>query len=180
MMMSSDCQSSIDVGGTVVANRDRLGHRRIERNEEPDMSTTEANKELVRQEIAGLSANHSDVIDRLYADEIVVGMNRTRSDESVVTRDDVKALYEEWHEAFPDLTTEINEEVADGDVVVCHVTLRGTHEGAFRGIEPTGNGIEVDGFHFRRISEGKIVEVRSMVGMGTLLAQLGVELPFRT
>lgn len=135
-------------------------------------------KELVRYEIAELfERGNVAVVDDLYADDVVVGIRRTGSAESVASRDDVKAIYREWNEAFPDLAVDINSETVEDGTVVAHVTLYGIHEGPFRGIEPTGNAVSVDGFHQRRVEDGRIVEAVSMVEMGELLRQLGVELP---
>jgi steroid delta-isomerase-like uncharacterized protein len=144
------------------------------------MSQTEdfTTKELVRYEITELfERGNVDVVDDLYAEDVVVGIRRTGSDEPVASRSDIKALFGEWHDAFPDLNVDINSEAVDGDTVVAHVTLYGTHEGEFRGIEPTGNRISVDGFHQRRVRDGEIVEAVSMVEMGELLRQLDVDLP---
>ena len=135
-------------------------------------------KELVRYEIAELfERGNVGVVDDLYAEGVVVGIRRTGADEPVASREDIKDIYREWNAAFPDLNVDINNEVVDDHLVVAHVTLYGTHEGSFRGIEPTGNRISVDGFHQRRVRDGKIVEAVSMVEMGELLRQLDVELP---
>jgi steroid delta-isomerase-like uncharacterized protein len=135
-------------------------------------------KELVRYEIAELfERGNVDVVDDLYAEDVVVGIRRTGSEEPVASREDVKAIYREWSEAFPDLAVDINSETVEDGTVVAHVTLYGTHEGSFRGVEPTGNTISVDGFHQRRVEDGQIVEAVSMVEMGELLRQLDAELP---
>ena len=102
---------------------------------------------------------------------------RTGDDQPVVSREDIKALYQEWKTAFPDLDVEVEHEALEGDTVMQYVTMRGTHEGPFRGIDPTGNEIAVPGFHMRRVRDGKIVETASVAGMATLLGQLGVDLP---
>ncbi|MWG34107.1 ester cyclase [Halomarina oriensis] len=137
-------------------------------------------KELVRYEITELfERGNVDVVDELYADGVRVGIRRTGSDEPIASRRDIRALFGEWHEAFPDLNVDINSEVIEDDTVVAHVTLYGTHEGEFRGIDPTGNRISVDMFHQRRVRDGEIVEAVSMVEMGELLRQLDVELPLQ-
>lgn len=144
------------------------------------MTETEGftNKELVRYEITELfERGNVGVVDDLYAEDVVVGIRRTGSDEPVASRQAIKDIYREWNTAFPDLNVDINSEVVDDETVTAHVTLYGTHEGEFRGIEPTGNRISVDGFHQRRVEGGKIVEAVSMVEMGELLRQLDVELP---
>ncbi|KTG10355.1 hypothetical protein AUR64_12355 [Haloprofundus marisrubri] len=143
-----------------------------------ETSSIEANKELVRRESAEiLEKDNFDFLDEVYADDITVRMVRAGSEDPVVGRENIKTVYEEWKTAFPDLTAEINAEAAEGDVVMHHLTLRGTHEGPFRGVDPTGNEIQVNGFHLRRIHDGKIVETASMVEMSELLRQIGVDLP---
>lgn len=145
------------------------------------MATTsqmEANRALLQREREELTERKNvGAVDELYAERVTVRMTRSGTDETVVDREDLKALYREWFTAFPDLTEEIHARVAEGDEVMEYLTVRGTHEGPFRGIEPTGETIAVDGYHYRRIEDGHIVETASMVGMVTLFSQLGVELP---
>ncbi|MWG36771.1 ester cyclase [Halomarina oriensis] len=141
-------------------------------------SQTEANRALLQREREELTlAKNVDAVDDLYADHVTVRMTRSGTDETVVDREDLKALYREWFGAFPDLTEEVHARVAEGDEVMEYLTIRGTHEGPFRGIEPTGAEIEADGYHYRRIEDGRIVETASMVGMTTVYQQLGVDLP---
>ena len=44
--------------------------------------------------------------------------------------------------AFPDATMEINEQLAERDLVATRKTLRGTHRGELWGLPPTGNRVE--------------------------------------
>ncbi|MFD1515235.1 ester cyclase [Halomarina rubra] len=139
---------------------------------------TEANKDLVRRESVELTENKNvDAVDDLYAEDVRVRLTRTGTDDLVVSREDVKSLYREWFSAFPDLAEVSHALVAEGDEVMEYVTVTGTHEGTFRGIEPTGTRIEVDGYHYRRVEDGKITEMASMVGMTSLFSQLGVDVP---
>lgn len=136
------------------------------------------NRALVERENRLLTKGASfDYIDELYAEDVVVNMSRTGDDQPVVSREGIKALYQEWKAAFPDFQVDVEHEAVEGDKVMQYVTMRGTHEGTFRGIEPTGNEIAVPGFHMRRFQDGQIVETASVAGMATLLGQLGVDLP---
>jgi len=76
--------------------------------------------------------------------------------------------------SFPDNRHEVEEIIAEGDKVVVHCTLTGTHEGEFMGIPPTGRSIEVTEIHVYRLEDGKAVEHR--VGRDDLgaMRQLGV------
>ncbi|RDZ48108.1 hypothetical protein C5B86_03345 [Haloferax sp. Atlit-19N] len=141
-------------------------------------TATEENRTLIRTEFdRAWNRDELDALDELYADTVCIATTRSGSDEALVTREDSKELHGEWDGAFPDATTEINAMVAEGDAVMVWWTLRGTHLGTFRGIEPTGSQIAVDGFSYRRIDEGTIVEVKDAASMATLFSQLGVELP---
>lgn len=143
----------------------------------PSSSNVEANKELVQTELREvLEHRNFAFVDDIYDETVEIRTQRV-GEGPLVSRADIKDHYAEWTHAFPDLTVEVNEAVAEGDVVVTHVTLKGTHEGNFRGIDSTGAVITVDGFHLREIQDGKIVATSSMVGMATLLEQLGFSTP---
>jgi predicted ester cyclase len=60
--------------------------------------------------------------------------------------------------AFPDCRWEEQAMVAEGDLVVGRYVLRGTHQGEFFGIPPTGRSIAVSNIHILRIAGGVIVE----------------------
>src|SRR5437868_6186043 len=60
--------------------------------------------------------------------------------------------------AFPDLKATVEDLLADGDKVIAMVSYRGTHQGAFRSISPTGKPITVVGINIFRIVNGKMEE----------------------
>jgi serine phosphatase RsbU (regulator of sigma subunit) len=73
--------------------------------------------------------------------------------------EDVKRFVGEFRSAFPDLRMSSKEQIAEGDRVVSHGTIRGTHQGEFRGMAPTGEEMAIEGMAvFRFSSEGKVVE----------------------
>jgi predicted ester cyclase len=88
-------------------------------------------------------------------------------------------MHAEWDEAFPDMEVEILALAAEGDHIVAHWQATGTHEASFRGIEPTGNTIEVTGFSYRKAEDGQFVEATDQAGMVSMLDQLGVEIPLQ-
>ena len=78
--------------------------------------------------------------------------------------------------AFPDIHFTVEEMIAEGDNVVVRVTWRGTHEGKFIGIAPTGGQVEVSGVELARLSDGKIVaEGWHYLDYAELMRQLGVK-----
>jgi serine phosphatase RsbU (regulator of sigma subunit) len=73
--------------------------------------------------------------------------------------EDVKHFVSEFRSAFPDFRISIDDQIAEGDKVMVHATIRGTHQREFRGMAPTGKHIEERGFSvFRFSEEGKVVE----------------------
>ncbi|HEX3909484.1 MAG TPA: ester cyclase [Solirubrobacteraceae bacterium] len=88
-----------------------------------------------------------------------------------------KQVFDEVIGAFPDYEIRIEEEIAEGDQVVTRYTARGTHEGDFLGMAPTGRRIELKGIDINRVSEGKIVEHSSEASVGVLLLELGFAPP---
>lgn len=85
----------------------------------------------------------------------------------------VKMLARAARTAFPDLTITINHAVAEGDLVVLHVTSSGTMQGDFAGMPASGKHATWDAVHIERIVDGKVIEhwvVQDQLGM---LQQLG-------
>ncbi|HEX5498921.1 MAG TPA: ester cyclase [Thermomicrobiales bacterium] len=75
--------------------------------------------------------------------------------------------------AFPDLTITYGPLVHDGDYVAATWTIRGTDEGAYLGMAPTGNAIDASGINVFRLECGRIAEVWSEMDAQTLLQQIG-------
>ncbi len=70
----------------------------------------------------------------------------------------VKETVRLYHGAFPDAHITIEDQVAEGDLVVTRWTGRGTHRGDLMGVPPSGNEVTVPGITINRISGGKIAE----------------------
>jgi predicted ester cyclase len=72
--------------------------------------------------------------------------------------------------AFPDLSATIKEQVVEGDTVVTHVELSGTHSGPFLGAEPTGREGTWSVVYLDRFEDGRVVEHTADGWMDVLLA----------
>lgn len=75
--------------------------------------------------------------------------------------------------AFPDFRFSILDQIAEGDIVATRWTIRGTHEGEFEGIPPSGKPIEMTGITIFRIANGKLIEGWTNEDMFGMLQQLG-------
>jgi steroid delta-isomerase-like uncharacterized protein len=58
-------------------------------------------------------------------------------------REGVKQFFTLFRTAFPDATMTPERLIAEGDLVVAHLRMRGTHQGEFLGVPPTGKQIDV-------------------------------------
>ena len=76
-------------------------------------------------------------------------------------------------EGFPDIQWTLEEMIAEGDVVAARFTMRGTHQGAFFGLPPTGKPIVVQAMNFYRLAGGQFVEERGQPDLLGLLQQIG-------
>jgi predicted ester cyclase len=125
-----------------------------------------ANKALVTRFYAeAINARDLDAIERLLSDEFVHnGEVRRRAEQ--------REAVAEFLEAFPDLETESELILAEGDLVCTHQRWAGTHQGRVAGIEPTGRRVEFASTAILRIRDGVISEAWDEVDLPGLLAQL--------
>ena len=87
---------------------------------------------------------------------------------------DLKPFAQAFRSAFPDWHSTVDEMIVEGDRVAERWMGRGTHQGEFQGIPPTGKRVAVPGVVFYRIAGGKIVEFRGQFDRMSLMQQLGV------
>jgi steroid delta-isomerase-like uncharacterized protein len=77
--------------------------------------------------------------------------------------------------AFPDLTVEIFDMVAEGDKVVTHKAFHGTHKGDLFGIPASNQQVEIDVMDIVRLSNGKVKEHWNVMDMESVLVKLNVQ-----
>jgi len=133
---------------------------------------SEENKAIVRRfwEEA-FSTGNLAVVDEIFAPDYVhttTGGRMGHGTEHVkrnITRDRI---------GFPDFRFTIEDMIAEGDKVVVRWTARGTHQGAFRGIPPTGKQVTITGVEIHCVVGGKIVEGWRKWDRMDVMQQLGV------
>jgi predicted ester cyclase len=132
--------------------------------------TTEAeNTKLIRRMKDELNDHTVGAFENYEA-----GMVRSGDETPLSGRGDVRALFEEYLAAFPDYHDETPELVAEGDRVVTYNEVTGTHDGPFRGIEPTGTSVRYNSFGLYWIEDAQIVGSTGMLGWPTLLILLAI------
>jgi predicted ester cyclase len=73
---------------------------------------------------------------------------------------------------FPDLSVEILEQVAEGDLVSTRKAIHATHSGDFMGIPPTGKKVIINVIDIIRLRQGKYVEHWGMSNLSDVIAEL--------
>lgn len=86
----------------------------------------------------------------------------------------LKAAYQMFIDAFPDVWFTFEDLIAEGDMVVGRGVIQGTHKGAFLGIPPTGKTIHWTGTRMFRVKNGKVTEGWINLDMLGLMQQMGV------
>jgi steroid delta-isomerase-like uncharacterized protein len=134
-------------------------------------STAEENKRIVRRIREEVEEQGDlDVIAEIFAEDVVTHtpVGDLRGPEAI------REMYESDREGLSDSTETIHDFIAEGDTVAIRLTERGTHDGEFMGIEPTGEEFEIQSMAFFRLEDGKIVEWWMQPDTLGLVQQLGL------
>jgi steroid delta-isomerase-like uncharacterized protein len=118
------------------------------------MATTSTSPTTVARAIFdALNAHDLDALVSHYADRIEERMPDVTLRSSAELREFMAGLFG----ALPDIRMEPATFAEEGEEVLVHWTLTGTHRGDFQGVKPTGKRIEFDGFEKMTIRDGKLV-----------------------
>jgi steroid delta-isomerase-like uncharacterized protein len=135
--------------------------------------STENNKALVRRFLEEVfNKKKLSVIDELIAPDHID--HSAGAVGSAVGPEGSRQLIGMMLIAFPDLHVTIEDMIAEGDKVVFRMTMRGTQQGAFGSIPPTGKQMAVSTIDIVRIAGGKIAEEWGIDDMLGMLQQLGL------
>jgi steroid delta-isomerase-like uncharacterized protein len=133
---------------------------------------SEENKAIARRIDAEVwNEGRLEVIDELVAGDYVstvVGVP-----EQIRGPQGFREFVVTYRTAFPDLQIRIDEQIAEGDIVVTRWTGTGTHEGELMGIPATGKQVTTAGINIDRIAGGKLVAGWGLFDQLGLLQQIG-------
>ena len=134
-----------------------------------------------------MSIEENKALVRRFEEEVWNGRNPSRVDEFFAAshlfraagsppldREGHRQMIAHFQDAFPDGRNTSEELLAEGDKVVQRWTFRGTHQGAFQGIPPTGKPVTLTGISIWRVAGGTIVESWHELDTLGLMQQLGV------
>ena len=76
-------------------------------------------------------------------------------------------------EAFPDIRLTVEDIFSAGEMVAARVAFRGTHQGEFQGMLPTGKEVAFSSIEINRVVGGKVEEHWVELDLLSLMQQLG-------
>jgi predicted ester cyclase len=133
----------------------------------------EANKSLVRHYYQVMSGGDLKVLDDLLSPNYNRYLSATTPP---INADAQKQRLAGLRAAFPDLQIRLDSIVAEGDYVAVYGTVKGTQQGTFQGIPPTGKQVTVWACELIRIENGKMIEHWGGTDNLVLVQQLGMTL----
>ncbi len=130
---------------------------------------SEDNKALVRR--SWELPDNLDIIDEVYAPDLVWH----DPDRDIKGSEEAKQFMSMYKTAFPDLSTTVEDLIAENDKVVTRWTVRGTHQGEIEEFgPPTGRQVEIKGITIHRVEGSKIVEEWNTYDNLSVMQQLGL------
>jgi steroid delta-isomerase-like uncharacterized protein len=135
------------------------------------VATYEQIVEANRATFAAWNAHNPDAVAAVFADDAVI--RDVGSPDMLRGRAAIRERAADLLAAFPDFRLLQLDLVVGEDSNADRWQASGTHQGAFLGMEATGNSIQVEGATFSRFdSKGLVVEDVNFWDVGALLAQL--------
>ncbi len=118
--------------------------------------SAEENKAVVRRMVEEAWNGHDpDVLEEFMAPDYFNHMAVSEHQRGIEGAKHVQR----WLEAaFSDSRFDIEDIIADGDMVAIRGTVSGTHAGEFWGNAPTGKRFSVQHVHWFRLADGKVTE----------------------
>ena len=133
--------------------------------------SAEKNKTIVRRFLEEVvSTGKVDVIEEFISEEYAEVHEGMRH---AVGIEGAKAHIRDVRQTYPDLHLSIERQIAEGEWVATCITARGTHQGSWLGIKPTGKPVTFTGVNIDRVVGGRIVEHGGAANMLGPLLEIG-------
>jgi steroid delta-isomerase-like uncharacterized protein len=137
--------------------------------------SAEENMRIVRRIYEQVFDRHNlEVVDELYT----TGFVYHSPGNADCDRDGLKQGFAAYLAAFPDARMTVEDMLAAEDRVAVRFTCRGTHQGQFMGVPPSGKQVTMTAILIHRLAGSKMVEDWEWSDQLGILRQLGlVSLP---
>jgi predicted ester cyclase len=134
--------------------------------------SVEENKGLVRRWLAEIDKADPAIVAQYIADDYL-DHNPPPYPGLPAGREGVRRAFEIALTVWSDYRHEIHRQIAEGDLVVTHLTGHGRHTGEAFGIPATGKEVRMSGISIYRVADGKLAEHWAQFDAFGLFVQLG-------
>jgi steroid delta-isomerase-like uncharacterized protein len=135
--------------------------------------TTTDNKRIVEEFISDLfTKGDLTAVDR-YLDPNFINHDPPLPG-SAAGGEGMRQAAEVFRQAFPDWRSDVQQMIAEGDLVAEHFVAHGTHRGSVMGEPPTGQHVVLRGINIFRMAGDKIIERWGRLDDLGMLQQLGL------
>jgi predicted ester cyclase len=136
-------------------------------HEEDTMSSSEKNKDAVRDCLTEASRGNFGALDAVVSDDYVLHPEGVRGAQGLAD------MVEGYRRALAGLTVTVDHQFTEGDYVATRSTIRGRHEGELMGTAPTGREVAFTMLTISRCRDGRIEEEWELADTVSLLQQVG-------
>ena len=133
----------------------------------------EENKVVVRRFFAALDDQDVDTVGDMLASDYRLHFDGN----PVMDRGAGIGFFSAFLAAFPDISHQVQDQLAEGDRVATRILVRGTHQKEMMGIPATGKEIAISAINMVRVDDGKIAEHWVNSDSLGMMMQLGVVPP---
>ncbi len=126
---------------------------------------------FVQRVVDAYNGRALEAFDSLLTEDVVL----VRDEEKAHGRDEFKAVVARLRRAFPDIRYRIDDAVLSGDRMALRWEARGTHQGEYLGVRPSGRAISYTGITLYELRDGRIARVWVSADLLSLLRRLNGE-----
>ena len=133
--------------------------------------TAEQNKSIVRRvNKEFIEGGNMNTFNEIFAEDFI---NHTAPEGAPKNRDGVIYFFNHLLKpAFPDLTVDIHDMIAEGNRVTTRKSFYATHQGEFFGVKPTKKNVIMEVIDIIELRDGKYIGHWGILDLHGLLAQL--------
>ncbi len=134
-------------------------------------SDLEANEALVLRYYELFNRGSFDAMPEIFAPDFALQIVPPGEDAGL---SGLIAGIEEVRIGLPDLTIDVNDLFAEGNMVVARTTIRGTHLGDFFGVPPTGTVVQTEAIDLWQVVDGKLTANWHLEDILGIMQQVGM------
>ncbi|MES2397877.1 MAG: ester cyclase [Bacteroidota bacterium] len=135
-----------------------------------ETTTLESNKKIAREFWESFAKGDVQQVEKLWGSDYKLHFPGKIN---ALSKEESKQVMKEYNTGFPDMKVSIEDQIAEGDLVVTRTTIGGTHKGEFQGFAASNKKIIVTAISTQRIVDGKIVEEWSEFDALGMMKQIG-------